>query len=270
MSMPNFSHRLIKQSSHGLIYFISHWLSNDNMKLIDDIRRDNMAALRDEHGGTAGLAKQLERSESQVSQWIHGSAHSETGKQRGMRPDSARYIERKCGKPVGWLDVEHVGVLPNIIEISSAKKPSDSVVFNLLDARAACGNGAINAEYPEIVRTLAMSPGEAQRLIGSTNRSGSIQIIAASKDSMTPEIQPDDLLFVDTAVREYAGEAVYILLHGGELVCKRLSLVGKTLTVSSDNKAYPSWPWNERPGETAIVGRVLRVLPMTFKKFGSI
>jgi phage repressor protein C with HTH and peptisase S24 domain len=108
------------------------------------------------------------------------------------------------------------------------------------------------------------------RLIGSQNKSGDIRIIVASKDSMTPEIQPDDLLFVDTSVRSYVGESVYILLHGGELVCKRLSLVGRTLTVSSDNKAYPSWPWDEKPDETSIIGKVLRALPMTFKKFGSV
>ena len=243
------------------------------MKDIDETRRNNLRIIENECGSPSDAANSVGMSLSQFANLRDGAKDSQTGKRRGMRKETARRIEKAAGKPEGWLDVDRAGVLANIIETShapSAKKPSNSVFFNLLDVRAACGNGVINAEYPEIVRTLAMSPSEAQRLIGSTNRSGSIQIIVASKDSMTPEIQPDDLLFVDTTVREYAGEAVYILLHGGELVCKRLSLAGKTLTVSSDNKAYPSWPWDERPGETAIVGRVLRVLPMTFKKFGSI
>ena len=145
----------------------------------------------------------------------------------------------------------------------------DSVNFHILDAKAACGNGHNNHDYPETVRTLIMSPEEAQRLIGSQNKNCAIQVILASKDSMVPAIQPDDLLFVDTSIKDYVGESVYILLHGGELVCKRLSLVGKELTVSSDNKAYPSWPWNERPEETKIIGKVIKALPMSFKKFGA-
>jgi len=146
---------------------------------------------------------------------------------------------------------------------------NNSATFNVLDIRASCGNGFVNTDYPEIVRTLIMSPDEAIRLVGSVNRKGAIQIITASNDSMTPTIQPDDLLFVDTSIKEYAGEAIYIICHGGELVCKRISLVGQELTVSSDNKFFPSWLWDSRPDETMIVGRVIRALPMTFKKFGS-
>jgi len=156
------------------------------------------------------------------------------------------------------------GIFPDLAALRG------SSVFGMFDVKAACGDGIANADYPETVRTLVMSPSEARRLIGSTNKSGAIKVIVASKDSMVPTINPDDLLFVDTSVAEYIGEAVYILRHGGELVCKRLSLVGNTLTVSSDNRAYESWSWSDRNEETAIVGRVLRALPMTFKNFGAL
>ena len=159
------------------------------------------------------------------------------------------------------------GSSPETATAATPGKQTDDAVFDHLDVRAACGDGFINADYPEVVRLLAMAPEEAQRLIGTINRSGAVKVIIAAKDSMTPTIQPDDLLFVDTSITEYAGEAVYILLHGGELICKRLSLVGKTLTVISDNKSYPTWSWNDRPDETVIVGRVLRALPMAFKTF---
>lgn len=77
------------------------------MKLIDDIRRDNLAALAKEFGGVAGLSRKLERSESQISQWIRGAAHSKTGKQRGMRAITARWVEQITEKPTGWLDINH-------------------------------------------------------------------------------------------------------------------------------------------------------------------
>lgn len=77
------------------------------MKLIDDLRRENLTKLRLEFGGLKVLSEKLERDDSQVSQWILGSKNSGTGKPRGMRSDTARYIELKCGKPEGWLDHDH-------------------------------------------------------------------------------------------------------------------------------------------------------------------
>lgn len=77
------------------------------MKLIDDIRRENIARLVDEAGSLKGLADRLQRQDSQVSQWLHGSAHSVTGKPRGMRSETARMIEKTMNKPVGWLDIDH-------------------------------------------------------------------------------------------------------------------------------------------------------------------
>ena len=109
----------------------------------------------------------------------------------------------------------------------------------------------------------------AFELIGTANRNGQIKVINAVKDSMIPTINPNDLLFVDVSVKEYVGESIYILYHGNELVCKRLSLVGKDLIVSSDNEFYKAWNWADKPEATKIVGKVLRALPMNFKVFGN-
>lgn len=75
---------------------------------IEEIRRSNMQILAAEFGGVGKLAELLERDQSQVSQWMHGAKNSGTGKPRGMRPDSCRYIERKCNKPAGWMDTNHM------------------------------------------------------------------------------------------------------------------------------------------------------------------
>lgn len=77
------------------------------MRSIDDIRRHNITLLERSFGTLKSLADVLERSESQVSQWKNGAANSGTGKPRGMRSDSARYIEQKTGKPEGWMDADH-------------------------------------------------------------------------------------------------------------------------------------------------------------------
>lgn len=77
------------------------------MKHIDEIRRENMAALAKRLGGVAHLSKALDRSEAQVSQWIRGARHSATGKKRGMRAETARWIEAITNIPEGWLDTNH-------------------------------------------------------------------------------------------------------------------------------------------------------------------
>ena len=152
---------------------------------------------------------------------------------------------------------------------SSLEKTDDGVVFEALDVKAACGSGLISSDYPEIISRMVMPVEKAFELIGSINKSRNIKVIIAAKDSMVPTINPNDLLFVDTSINDYSGEAVYVLLHGGELLCKRLSLVGKDLKVISDNKSYESWLWIDRPEETRIIGKVVRALPMNFKNFGN-
>lgn len=77
------------------------------MKFVDDIRRENLTALAKKLGGIAALAKKLDRTESQVSQWVRGATHSKTGKRRGMKGETARWIEVTADLPLGWLDQEH-------------------------------------------------------------------------------------------------------------------------------------------------------------------
>lgn len=74
---------------------------------IDEIRRANLRTLANEVGGGGKFAKLIEKNPSQVSQWIRGLQNSGTGRPRGMRADSCREIEKKCGKPDGWLDQYH-------------------------------------------------------------------------------------------------------------------------------------------------------------------
>lgn len=232
------------------------------MKDIDEIRRENMALLERESGGATAAAERVGMSQAQWSNLRAGAADSKTGKPRGMRKETARKIEAGARKPAGWLDVDH-----RKSNLTTPRLTTDYAVFPLLDAHAARGNGYMNADYPEVVRSIALTAAEATELVGSANRAGTVQVILAKGDSMTPTIEPRDLLFVDTAVREYSGEGIYLLRHGGELLCKRLSMSGRTLTVTSDNQKTPSWKWKDRDKTDTIIGRVLCALPMTFKRF---
>lgn len=107
MHTPNNSVTLIDRSSETRIDLLAFCLLNVGMKSIDDIRRENLAELVAEFHGITPLAARLDRSHSQVSQLLTGAKDSKTGKRRGMRSTTARYIEDRCGKPGGWMDSEH-------------------------------------------------------------------------------------------------------------------------------------------------------------------
>jgi SOS-response transcriptional repressor LexA len=77
------------------------------MSTIELIHRQNLQLLAREFGGVAAVAAKIGCSSSQYSQWMNGSENSGTGKPRGMRPSSARRIEKATGKPEGWMDREH-------------------------------------------------------------------------------------------------------------------------------------------------------------------
>jgi phage repressor protein C with HTH and peptisase S24 domain len=235
------------------------------MKDIDEIRRDNLRIIERERGGPSEAAKVIGMSPAQFANLRDGAKNSKTGKPRGMHKATARKIEEKCGKPSMWLDMSHEDGAQQLEPAPTP--PPKGAVFYLLDAEAACGDGRQNGDYPEIVRAIVLSDAEARERIGSINKSGSIQVIVATGDSMVPTIQPRDLLFVDTAVTEFSGDGIYLIRRDHGLSCKRLSMAGRTLLVTSDNPVARDWKWKDKRESDAIIGRVMAALPMTFKQF---
>lgn len=83
---------------------ISVLLKNENVELIEEIRRCRLLLLISEYGTIAALAQKLDRQPSQVSQWKNASIDNKSQKPRSMKSETARWIEEKTGKPVGWMD----------------------------------------------------------------------------------------------------------------------------------------------------------------------
>lgn len=176
------------------------------MKLIDDIRRENLAALRDQYGTVIALANRLERSESQVSQWINGSAHSGTGKPRGMRSETARFIEEKCAKPVGWLDIAHGKASENtrpgpdisgkVPLISSVQAGAWADIANNIQPHEAADWILCPVKHGQHTFCLVVE-GESMRNPGQK-----------------PSYDPGDIIFVDPDQIAQSGDRVVVRLDG--------------------------------------------------------
>lgn len=76
------------------------------MKTNTETRKKQLTILIREHRTIKALSEVIDRSPAQVSQWKNGSKDFKTGRPRVISDDMARYIEKRCGKPIGWLDNE--------------------------------------------------------------------------------------------------------------------------------------------------------------------
>ena len=74
---------------------------------IDEVRRANIRLLEAEAGSAAKAADRVGLSYAGYVNYRNGARHSETGKRRGMRKETAWRFEDAFGKPRGWLDQPH-------------------------------------------------------------------------------------------------------------------------------------------------------------------
>jgi SOS-response transcriptional repressor LexA len=173
------------------MYFFSLMLFNASMKTIDEIRRENLATLVAEAGSITALAKTLDRDVAQVSQWLNGSINSGTGKPRGIRSSSCRFIEEQCGKPSGWMEVEHVG--------EPSKKAFDVNVSPVMLASRPIP--VISSVQAGALRDMEnpYEPGDGYAIEYTEDQKLSRWAFCLDVEgmSMSPRFQPGDRLFVD-------------------------------------------------------------------------
>ena len=142
--------------------------------------------------------------------------------------------------------------------------PSDDHIrFERLDVIAALGDGYINNETAEVVDFVHVDKAWArEKLGGNLSR---IQVITARGDSMQGTIEDGDVLFVDTSVRSFEGEGVYLLSFADGLKAKRLQAsVGGGLLVISDNPLYRTETIeNDKLDKLTICGKVRGAWPLS-------
>ena len=134
--------------------------------------------------------------------------------------------------------VQNTEFLPSVDPSYDLSDPSDDRIrFERLDVIASLGNGYVNNETAEVVDYVHVDKAWArEKLGGNLSR---IQVITARGDSMQGTIEDGDVLFVDTSVRWFEGEGVYLLSFADGLKAKRLQAsVGGGLLVISDNPLY--------------------------------
>ena len=185
---------------------------------------------------------------------------------------SALEIARALGVSVDWLLTgkgEMNTPMTTIRQTSEFRQPNDTrdgyIYLDLLDVQAAAGNGVEMIEHPSVVTKMEIQEEWAQRTFGGDL--SRIMLITARGTSMSGTIENGDVLFVDSTVREYDGEGIYVIARGREVLVKRLQkLHGNRLEIISDNPNNRSETLDEtQANEVIICGRVLKA--WTIKNF---
>lgn len=130
-----------------------------------------------------------------------------------------------------------------------------------MDAKAACGLGVLNDDYPEVIGRYEISEDFLARLNLPITGEGLI-LIESDGDSMKPSIPDKTPLLVNTKERDFSilvTGKIYVFCADGELICKRIYRnLDSTITLKSDNaEAYDDVTVNrEKFNEFHILGRV--------------
>src|SRR5689334_12015754 len=203
--------------------------------------RAALARLIEERGEDyAGLSRLIGRNAAYIQQFI------KRGSPRRLAEADRRILARYFG-----VDEALLGAPEAAPGAGAGLRPVPR-----LDVDAAAGAGAFDGDERGSGH-IAFDPAWLRRVARGAPEQ--LSIIRVTGDSMMPVLADGDDILVDRgdgAARLRDG--IYVLRIEGALVVKRLALnpAARTLSIRSDNPAYPGWPDCD-PAAVEIVGRVV-------------
>lgn len=115
----------------------------------------------------------------------------------------------------------------------------DHVKLPVLEAFPSAGNGGEPVDYPAVLDYMELPVAWAKHNLG--NNLAAYQVLPVRGDSMSPTLNEGDVVFVDTSVRSFDSDGIYVLVWHDQLLIKRLCalLTTQNIEIRSDNhKAY--------------------------------
>jgi hypothetical protein len=204
----------------------------------NDDARAALGRLIDERGEDyAGLSRLLGRNPAYIQQYI------KRGSPRRLAEADRRLLARYFGVDetvLGGEGGEARGLLP----------------VPRLDVGASAGGGAFDGDERALAH-IAFDPAWLRRI--ARGAPDLLSIIRVTGDSMAPTLVDGDDILVDRGDgADRLRDGIYVLRIDDALVVKRVAVnpAARTLSVRSDNPAYPGWPDCD-PAAVDIVGRVV-------------
>ena len=181
-----------------------------------------------------------------------------------LNPKNILEIATALGVNPHWLKTGEGSPDADVFAFTSEKDDDHTLRVDLLDAElAAHSSGIINAEYPDVISSIFFTHEGVKRILGKTTTDG-VYMFKVPTDSMAPTITQNDIVFIDTNVKEYIGEGVYSFNLNGETYIKRLQrLPTGVIMALSDNPLYHPFEITEDLFDTAeIIGKFIKAVEL--------
>lgn len=174
---------------------------------IDEVRRENMRAIETEMGGPTEAAAKVGMSAAQWTNLRDGARDSKTGKQRGMRKETARKIESGASKPPGWLDVDHS-------ELGDRADIKALVDLPLV--------GEIKGGPDGFLEELNYPVGHGEGVVQHSTSDPMAYALRVRGDSMHPRYRAGEFVIVEPSIDPQQGDDVVVLCKDGRKLLKEL------------------------------------------------
>ena len=201
------------------------------------------------------FSKKVGVSQQAISKIIRGET---------LNPKNILEIATALGVNAHWLKTGEGSPDAGVFAFTSVKDDDHTLRVDLLDAElAAHSSGIINAEYPDVISSIFFTHEGVKRILGKTTTDG-VYMFKVPTDSMAPTITQNDIVFIDTNVKEYIGEGVYSFNLNGETYIKRLQrLPTGVIMALSDNPLYHPFEITEDLFDTAeIIGKFIKAVEL--------
>jgi len=206
----------------------------------EDARAALQRLIEDKGEDYSGLSRLLGRNAAYVQQYI------KRGSPRRLAEADRRLLSRYFG-----VDEVALGGPPAV-----AGRQGGLVTVPRFDVGASAGAGAFGGDDRAHAH-IAFDPGWLRRIASGTPEQ--LSIIRVEGDSMTPTLSDGDEILVDRGDgASRLRDGIYVLRIDDALVVKRMALnpAARTLSIRSDNPAYPGWPDCDLTAVN-LVGRVV-------------
>ena len=226
-----------------------------------EYRRQRLLELKDTacNGTVSSLADKLGRSASYVSRMLYSE---DNPNRKRIGDDMLDVIAQAFGVTKAWLDGEDL----NPPQFQSKEEGQDEEIVTLIHKNifVGCGGGAVNDDFPEIIRRLDV-PRKNLTLLFPGLDVENLTLVGIKGDSMEPTLPKRGLAFVDERIRHFDGDGIYAFFYddgdGGSSYMKRLQKVPGRLIAHSDNPKYSAF--DIKPDDPfQIAAKFVAVLPL--------
>lgn len=120
--------------------------------------------------------------------------------------------------------------------------PDGNYHVDQLDARGDMGDGVVNEDYPEVIRSVDFADNYIRAVMGFLPAPGRLKLVTGVGNSMVPHIKPGEAVLIDTGCNEFRGDGIYLINSGSGHQLKALQDRGDAIYVVSANDLYPPFP----------------------------